>query len=131
MKELSFRAWHKKEKWMDGVWAWDIEHGLLCFTKHSEALLEDCVLMQSTGILDKNGREIYEGDICYPIPRKDSLPGVVKFQRGRFLYACAWGNWDLVTDGLHPTKKKRENLVVIGNIYENTELLHKVNGVGL
>ena len=82
---------------------------------------EDFVLRQYTGLKDKNGKEIWEGDIVEyeTLSSKGGLFGKtrneVKFIRGYF---------ELV-----PYEDKRwggyQNLEVIGNIYENPELLKK------
>ena len=71
MREIHFRAWHKKIKdWVlatnfliDGIgfYYWE---GLGCKTKMlNEDESEDIILSQFTGLKDKNGKEIFEGDI--------------------------------------------------------------------
>ena len=67
------------------------------------------VLMQYTGLKDKNGKEIYEGDICQYKNRN-----IVKiyFKDGHFLM----NNWGDISCDL-------SDVEVIGNIYENSELL--------
>jgi uncharacterized phage protein (TIGR01671 family) len=86
----------------------------------------DVVLLQFTGLLDKNGKEIYEGDIFKWFSRKcDSTEqweniAEVKFKNGQFAckverklsYECAY----LFADEFRYFE-------VIGNIYENPELL--------
>lgn len=79
----------------------------------------DYVLEQFTGLHDKNGREIYEGDICrfnvaegrnFHEPAMKNQVGVVGFGFGAFTFGEWAGEW--MTDK-----------VVIGNIRENPELV--------
>jgi uncharacterized phage protein (TIGR01671 family) len=64
--------------------------------------------MQYTGLKDKNGTKIFEGDIVRAVGNKTYI-NVVEFHTGRFTGAPYKGN-----------------IEVIGNIYENTELLDEV-----
>jgi hypothetical protein len=73
--------------------------------------------MQFTGLLDKNGKEIYEGDIF-----EGSFSSVYKVKWDD--ETCSWYVHD-VTRGLGFPLRKIENLEIIGNIYENPELIEK------
>jgi len=72
--------------------------------------LEDVVLMQFTGLFDKNGKQIFEGDI---IKNEYNEMSDVRFDNGRFYYnkGINWGEID------------SESVEVIGNIWENPELV--------
>lgn len=106
MREIKFRAWDKEQKKMlDDVSTWtDDFTGMLI------------ALMQYTGLKDKNGKEIYEGDI---VKYKNDKPDKVIFENGGFMtsrfYHRTPNNWKILLDELE----------VIGNIYENPELLTK------
>jgi uncharacterized phage protein (TIGR01671 family) len=84
------------------------------------------VIMQYTGLKDKNGKEIYEGDIVYC----DYYKEIFKVTWGYFEDCCVEGEtW--VLDGLifEPTVyyySLDKEVEVIGNIYENSELVNKL-----
>jgi uncharacterized phage protein (TIGR01671 family) len=75
---------------------------------------------QFTGLKDKNGREIYEGDILRSVGHTtddDTLTGTVKFVDGSYIV-------DNGKDAEYLFTECGEN-EVLGNIYENPELLQK------
>ena len=59
MREIKFRAWIKNQNRMNG---WDGVDGTRTYFREM-SLDKDVILMQFTGLKDKNGKEIYEGDI--------------------------------------------------------------------
>lgn len=73
-------------------------------------------IMQFTGLKDMNGKEIYEGDI---IKLEQWQPAVyqVDFNRGGFCFFRS------PNDEFYNDAKYLEKCVVIGNIYENSDLL--------
>lgn len=76
------------------------------------------VLQEYTGLKDKHGKEIYEGDI---VKRRFDKVSVVYFEKGSFLLEpMLIGETDLLGD-------ENKDCEVIGNIYENKNLL-KQNG---
>lgn len=78
-------------------------------------LEKECVFMQFTGLQDKNLEDIYEGDIIYHDDFNE--PCKVTFERGCFrFYGFTIANFEAI----HHLDTKVQ---VIGNIYENPELL--------
>lgn len=74
----------------------------------------DVILMQFTGLLDKNGKEIYEGDIV----KADNL--ICKIEWKKYYWAASWKDKRGMIGS--PSIDFR-NLEIIGNIWENPELL--------
>lgn len=113
MREIKFRAWNKTRLWMDNVWSIDWEHELLCFSKHNQDFMRHFVLMQYTGLKDKNGVEIYEGDI---IKLRERTYHEVVYARQGFWLSKRVPLWALSAE-----------IEVIGNIYEHSKLLGDSN----
>ncbi len=123
MREIKFRAWDKKENKMQqvvqilyGHEASNYPLSVDFFRSVKSRLIEDIELMQYTGLKDKNGVEIYEGDI---IKMESGITQLIKFGEGLFE---VWDdeNTKGFPFGLWNINKDSE---VIGNIYENKELL--------
>lgn len=82
---------------------------------------QDCELMQFTGLLDKNGKEIYEGDI---VKGETTLPMRIIHQGHQYgigYYADGKVQNDPL-DGTTLQYLRDEGLEIIGNLYENPEL---------
>ena len=136
MKEIKFRAWDNYRKAMsyevdiyceDGIvwWVaqWRGEDGGKIEAFDSDG--KGNVLMQFTGLKDRNGKEIYEGDIVRH-HLGDSAPfygGVIcKVMWWEQGWHLSWEPPPFAVSNPHPFTSS-EFFEVIGNIYENPELL--------
>ncbi len=121
MREIKFRAWDKEKKRMTTTFNVSSQ-GIVMFTPLGESpiYLYNYILMQYTGLKDKTGKEIYEGDIVKETDGTHSAKGVVYFSSdgllGAFLIRTSYTN-DKIYDA--------RCLEVIGNIYENKDLLNE------
>lgn len=77
---------------------------------------KECVLMQCTGLKDKNGKLIYEGDIV----KQGDVKYVVNWLEGTFCFLELETSHNFTIEYVMPSKQK-----IIGNIYENRELLYE------
>ena len=116
MREIKFRAWDKE----NGVM---IDSDSLALEEYAPLvdLLNHDSIMQYTGLKDKNGTDIYEGDICTAeqmlFPLTGTRTGIVKYHDGAYLLEDFDGK-----DGDFLFSETAET-TVIGNIYENPEIL--------
>lgn len=120
---LKFRAWDKNTNDMVDVKTIDLEKdgSIGCIVDYNGINLDvsECILMQSTGLKDKNGVEIFEGDVLYYIPFESHINNsIVVFEKGSF---CK----KMLRNGKLTSVKfiDSEEYEVIGNIHENPELL--------
>lgn len=131
MREIKFRAWDKDNKFMSNVKVIDFKNGFVWTEDiHLEDgyVFEDVEIMQCTGLTDKNGMEIYEGDIIHLFGKGyyDGVDynGCIQFLDGGFCVTDGYKEWGLRRYDLSRCDLELE---VIGNIYENPELLSKTN----
>jgi uncharacterized phage protein (TIGR01671 family) len=111
MREFKFRYWNPNKKEM-------VHPGGLCIVWTGECK-RDHVIMQSTGLKDKNGKEIFEGDVLQGTYSHNLI-----VEHGEFGWNVKFE--DLGSKYSEPMDDdlfKNYNLIIIGNIYENPELL--------
>lgn len=120
-----YRAWDKIHKTMyevDDIMSIDfgkseISVKTLFFERTSRYDFDDIILMQSTGMTDKNGREIFEGDI---LDSEDSfLAGVVELRQNLGMFVSKlikYNNFERLCNVLDSTQ-------IIGNVWEDPKLL--------
>lgn len=128
MREIKFRCWDRfKQRWSN----YKINDGTVYFMDKNTGVwygsynkrYKDFNLMQCTGLKDKNNKEIYEGDIVKL--RANHGIGVIK-------YYDEWGAF--VVEYIKPRQLAvlgmnyyKEDIEILGNIYENSELLKENN----
>ena len=116
MREIKFRAWDKETcKMLD----FTNEHPLKIADK---PLVKNYVeVMQYTGLKDKNGKEIYEGDIVEWKYLQTWHKNEVRFVGGGFVVTTS-GFKDDLNEPQDLSLVSILNCEIIGNIYENKEL---------
>lgn len=148
MREIKFRAFNKTNNIMEDVinleWRENYATGkteIDIITRYAK-VSDELILMQYTGLKDKNGKEIYEGDIC--VRYLDGKKVCTDGKTWKDYWLIEWLN---KTAGFTTTKiadysvhfkkmmtvDKKQNsfstrfneVEVIGNIYENPELLEE------
>ena len=121
MREIKFRAWDKINKDMFNVESINFQERRVYKDTVSYRNFEDIDLMQCTGLKDRNNKKIYEGDILSDGNIKKSHK--VVFENGSFK-AEFKGDFDEYSFDLIDVVA--QGCEVIGNIYENPELMEEV-----
>nr|DAU97334.1 MAG TPA: YopX protein [Caudoviricetes sp.] len=126
MREIKFRVWDNiAKKYIDGRY---VSIGGLGLLHVAKCIIKTCfrplhtrknpwfIVEQFTGLRDKNGTEIYEGDILMDDTGEPIEYWVVKFADGGFVGECV---------GVAEPLFELANLEVAGNIHKNSELVEE------
>lgn len=125
-----FRAWDKKCNEMFKDTFAITESGQVIIVEQESVFdtpdyvfTDDLIIMQSTGLKDKNGKEVFENDV---IRDSDGFEGIVQYDESYGMYGIAY--LPTKSNGIDTTfeelkDKYRNKFEVVGNIYENPELL--------
>jgi uncharacterized phage protein (TIGR01671 family) len=152
MRTIKFRAWSNLKKEMIQNPPLKYNYGKW-FMEYADTIMDDIVLMQFTGLFDRNGKEVYEGDIIaykesvmsdtgedkpnYIEKRTDRQFEYLDGQIGERRYGreVKTVRWEDKSCGFEPFSDSEENCrhcgggdspnncEVIGNIFENSDLL--------
>lgn len=145
MRQLKFRAWDKKNKAIRNVWGlnWSFSGDKLQSIIAVDPVIngdyilknDDFELMQFINELDQDGKEIYEGDVIEITSVPSVSPPDLVGRRYKIIWDNIdgkWQGWALVNKNYKEKYKDSisyqwyaggKGCKVIGNIYENPELL--------
>lgn len=137
MREIKFRVWEVSKKQF--IYEWDASYKRLAISFTGEVYHggyddvlanKEYIVQQYTGVKDKNGKEVYEGDIVrwgMSHDLKNAFPRLrfVEFCERQLIYKVVEvGDLPSSLDYLYEAKQPSTRWCeVIGNIYENPELL--------
>ena len=111
MRENKFRAWDKKLKkyhYFEGIFNEQPWTETSTFAQYESCpKLHEVEIEEWTGLFDKNGKDIYEGDVV----RMSNVVGEVSFEKGCFDVLEKWIGCF------------KDDIEIIGNIHENLELM--------
>ena len=110
MREIKFRAWDMKDKKMftgfsfKDIYSGQGEMNVNCYNRSEFHSWDDMEIMQFTGLVDNNGKEIYEGDI-------------VRYGKMKTVYVV---EWHAEFCGFKPFCDHNSDYLpsIVGNIYE-------------
>lgn len=122
MREHKYQAWHKHLRYMFQVSA--IQFNWFVCEGHKTWTIDEIELREHTGLKDRTGKEIYEGDIV----KGTASPMQVLFLHGSFVLADkdmqrrdTWADMRIFED----ISQSVTIWEIIGNVYENPDLLEQ------
>lgn len=125
-REIKFRAWNKESDEMyedilhDRSHDFDLNYIGDCMSFGDNEILE---IMQYTGLKDKNGKEVFEGDVLRDGKGPD---GVVVYNENIACFLMlSGGKTYYLNEGKPQRGNKLQYTEIIGNIYENPELINE------
>jgi uncharacterized phage protein (TIGR01671 family) len=137
-REIKFRAWDSRtNEWLLGyerpnLGGFSLVGEVMMFGEYEKMLasfplkeLDKLIIMQYTELKDRNGKEIYEGDM---VRTNNNVIMPVTFEYGSFIVKGNDIRFAERTDDLYYAVQME--IEVIGNIYENPELLNPTTPAG-
>lgn len=138
-RAIKFRAWDKKRQEMrsgHNLWLDTFDgslHWQFGYDEPMPFLKEDIILMQFTGLHDKNGKEIWEGDIVREIPELSGHEdrkrrGIIEWDNSIASFVVKLldrddNAWCQLNEGNPNNSTMLKYTEVLGNLYESSELL--------
>jgi len=117
MREILFRAWFPETKVMS------VEFTLEDALKHEVDYVGECIFLQYTGLKDRNGKKIFEGDIVKHFNEVLQIKYII--EEAKFYALSKYGIREQLEVGAKLSSTSVKNFEVIGNIYENKNLLER------
>ncbi|WP_204207293.1 YopX family protein [Mammaliicoccus sciuri] len=118
---MKFKVWDKRNErmieWIDLDFSKDNGEDFITVFEPTGVVrgaIISPILLQSTGLLDKNGTEIFEGDI---VKNEINEVGYIEWSKCRFNFCDSVGHFYLFSIGA------RQPFEILGNIYEHPHLL--------
>lgn len=119
--ELKFRAWALNTMLYSGKDFNSLPLDGKALRTNDKGFATNYKIMQGTGLKDKNGQEIYEGDIVRTFAYEKTHTGEIVFHKTRLSWTVKHSS--LTNQDLFIYAKPGHEVRIIGNIFENPELL--------